>query len=191
MKATMMLGGATFNSIVTTWVKGTVIKDCMTDTEIDNADWTSYTWSDELPHLTSFTGLNSGHMEGEVLDEVMESQIFQDYFMDELVDEINTQLDSYSVTLFGTTYSLSQFINDGNDLTADDLAGRQWAFELAACDYFTELFENITIFNALSIISSIDNSKLVYPAPHTPANTLAKDASDKIIDIINDYLSSL
>ncbi|MBQ3001455.1 MAG: hypothetical protein IJD76_03145, partial [Bacilli bacterium] len=191
MKATMMLGGATFNSIVTTWVKGTVIKDCMTDTEIDNADWTSYTWSDELPHLTSFTGLNSGHMEGEVLDEVMESQIFQDYFMDELVDEINTQLDSYSVTLFGTTYSLSQFINDGNDLTADDLAGRQWAFELAACDYFTELFENITIVNALSIISSIDNSKLVYPAPHTPANTLAKDASDKIIDIINDYLSSL
>ena len=140
------------------------------------ADWTKYDYEVEFGILSNYnTELNLDEQGDDLLKTLLDSEIIQDFF--DISSIFNDKLSELTINKFDENIKLSDFINDGNPIDAEYLAGRNFGDEIDALNKIIDAFDNdeITDDAFKDLINDLSSSE---------KDTIAKEAASNIKDYL-------
>lgn len=134
-------------------------------------DWTRYNYNNELVVIRDFDATESVQSDA-VISNLQSSEIAKRYF--DIASILNDKMEYITYNYYGVTLKLSDYINDGNPFTNDDLYSRNWKNEIK------DLNELINVFESSNSSLFISN---LYPLTYASKTTYAADAAREIYDL--------
>lgn len=135
--------------------------------QANSEDWTTYNWVNELSALAVFD-INASTQNTDILSEIQESKIIIKYF--DIAGLINEKVENVEFSQGEIHIKLSDYINDGEPFTNDDLATLDWGYEAENIDTLVSSFEVTSPANLISNLENLSSSE-----PNSIAGKVASD----------------
>jgi len=138
----------------------------------NTTDWAQYDYVTELQILSAYdTTKDPNEQSDGVVKQLSESQIVHDFF--DIATIINDKLDGVSTTIYSETLVLANYINNGQPVTNDLMATKDWASEIDDANEIIRIFEEASTDSAAfkADLEALANSG---------TSTLASDAATEL-----------
>lgn len=154
-------------------VKDTNPNGFITNNQLDNEDWRIYDWHFEMIIFSHFDTKNFDKNNVDLIS-LQSSEILKKYF--DIAGLINSRIEDELFTINGYTYSLKDYVNEGQPFENSDFEHLNWYDEARALDDLISSVKQSSSINQLSRLTSILSN---YP------DTIAAKTAKEIIKIID------